>query len=102
MNRLKKRWGIHSNIQLFVIIVVFAITGSSSAKLSGPLLEFLQLDQDSMHSALYWLLRLVLIFPIYQVLLVLFGWLFGQFAFFWNFEKKMLRRMGLGFIFGNE
>ncbi|MGB5647230.1 MAG: DUF6787 family protein, partial [Muriicola sp.] len=30
--------------------------------------------------------------------LVLFGWLFGQFRFFWNFEKKMLHRIGLGFL----
>ena len=31
----------------------------------------------------------------YQMLLVFFGWLFGQFQFFWEFEKKMLRRFGL-------
>jgi hypothetical protein len=41
---------------------------------------------------------LVLIFPFYQVLLVFIGFLFGQFTFFWNFEKKMLNRMKLGFI----
>jgi hypothetical protein len=28
------------------------------------------------------------------VLLVLFGALFFQFSFFWEFEKKILRRMG--------
>jgi hypothetical protein len=39
-----------------------------------------------------------LIFPFYQVLLVFFGFIFGEFAFFWNFEKKMLRAMKLGFI----
>jgi hypothetical protein len=27
---------------------------------------------------------------------VTFGWLFGQFNFFWEFEKKMLKRFGLG------
>jgi hypothetical protein len=43
-------------------------------------------------------MRLVLIFPIYQVLLVFIGAIFGQFSFFWNFEKKMLVRLKLGFI----
>jgi hypothetical protein len=43
-----------------------------------------------------------LIFPIYQVLLVFFGFIFGQFKFFWNFEKKMLSRMGLGFLFNSK
>ena len=33
-------------------------------------------------------IRLLLIFPIYQVLLVWIGFLFGQFKFFWAFEKK--------------
>jgi hypothetical protein len=32
------------------------------------------------------------------VLLVFMGWLFGEFRFFWEFEKKMLRRTGLGFL----
>ncbi|MEM7187721.1 MAG: DUF6787 family protein, partial [Bacteroidota bacterium] len=46
----------------------------------------------------YWTIRLLIIFPIYQVLLVFFGWLYGEFTFFWGFEKKMLRGMGLGFL----
>lgn len=99
MDKLKKRWGIHSNFQLFIIFVVFAITGSSAAKLAGPLLALFEMDEENMHSLLYWPLRILLIFPIYQVLLVVFGWIFGQFDFFWGFEKKMLKRMGLGFIF---
>jgi hypothetical protein len=33
------------------------------------------------------------------MLLVVFGWVFGQFTFFWGFEKKMLKRLGLGFFF---
>ena len=34
----------------------------------------------------------------YPHLLVLVGFIFGQFKFFWWFEKKMLRGMKLGFI----
>jgi len=29
------------------------------------------------------------------VLLVAMGWVFGQFHFFWDFEKKMLSRFGI-------
>jgi hypothetical protein len=47
---------------------------------------------------IYWPLRIVMIFPIYQFLLVVFGWLYGEFEFFWAFEKKMLRLIGLGFL----
>ena len=98
MEKLKKRWGIDSNLQIIVIFIVFAITGSAAAKLAGPLTEFIGLSRESSSAWLYWPIRVLLVFPIYQVLLVFFGWLFGQFEFFWNFEKKMLNRLGLGFL----
>lgn len=99
MKQLKQRWNIDSNYQLFIIFIVFAITGSTSAWLSEPVCSWLSIDKNAMNYALYLPLRLLLIFPIYQVLLVAIGWLFGQFTFFWNFEKKMLDRLGLGFLF---
>jgi hypothetical protein len=43
-----------------------------------------------------------MIFPIYQILLVLIGAIFGQFNFFWAFEKKMLRGLKLGFLLPKE
>ncbi len=99
MKKLKDRWGIDSNWQLCIIFIVFAITGSTAAKLASPVVSFLGIDAESSHWAIYWFLRIVLIFPIYQVLLVCFGWIFGQFQFFWAFEKKMLSRMGLSKVF---
>ncbi|MCM5662910.1 DUF6787 family protein [Galbibacter mesophilus] len=95
MEKLKQRWGISSNFQLFIIFIVFGITGSTAAKIAGPVTEFIGLHPDSVHPVLYWVVRILLIFPFYQVLLVFFGWIFGQFEFFWNFEKKMLSRFGI-------
>ena len=99
MEKLKKRWGIDSNLQIVVIFIVFAVTGSTAAKLAAPVTDFIGLDRETTAGWLYWTARILLIFPIYQVLLVAFGWLFGQFKFFWSFEKKMLNRLGLGFLF---
>lgn len=98
MKKLKERWEIETNGQLFIIFLVFAITGSSAAKLGAPVSEFLEVKKE-MGWYIYWPFRILIIFPIYQVLLVFFGWVFGEFNFFWNFEKKMLRSMGLGFLF---
>jgi hypothetical protein len=99
MEKLKQRWGIDSNFQIIVIFVVFAVTGSAAAKLAEPVTELIGLDRETTNAWVYWIIRILLIFPIYQVLLVAFGWIFGQFKFFWNFEKKMLKRLGLGFLF---
>jgi hypothetical protein len=98
MEKLKQRWGIESNIQIIVIFVVFAVTGSAATKFAAPVTELIGLDKETTNAWFYWIIRILLIFPIYQVLLVAFGWLFGQFKFFWNFEKKMLRRLGFGFL----
>lgn len=101
MNKLKERWGVTSNFQLTIIFIVFAITGSASAWLSKPFCDWLGIVKEDLG---FWFtpVRLLLIFPIYQVLLVLIGFIFGQFKFFWAFEKKMLRSMGLGFLFKEE
>jgi hypothetical protein len=95
MEKLKKRWGVTSNFQLIVIFIVFAITGSSAAFAAKPITNFLGINYDN-SGWLYYLVKFVLIFPLYQVLLVLLGFIFGQFDFFWNFEKKMLHRLKLG------
>ncbi len=98
MKNFKKRWNITSNWQVFAIIVVFAITGSSAAYLSKPILGLFGIVKGELSNWIYYPLYIVLIFPIYQVLLVSFGFLFRQHTFFWTFEKKMLRSMKLGFI----
>lgn len=100
MKKLKERWGITSNFQLAVIFVVFAITGSASAWLSKPLCALIGFTHEDL-GLLYTPIRLILIFPIYQVMLVIIGFIFGQFKFFWAFEKKMLISMGFGFLFKN-
>ncbi len=101
MEKLKKRWGISSSFQLTIIFIVFAITGTASAWLSKPFCIWLGISKEDL-GLWFTPVRLLLIFPIYQVLLVLIGFIFGQFTFFWTFEKKMLKSMGLGFFFKEE
>ncbi len=98
MSDFKQRWNIKSNWQVFVIIVVFAITGSTSAYLSKPVLSIIGISKNEISGWIYYPLYIILIFPIYQVLLVFFGFVFRQFDFFWAFEKKILRSLKLGFI----
>ena len=102
MANFKERWNIKSNWQVFVILVVFAVTGSSAALLSKPVLALFGIIKGDVSNWVYYPLYIILLFPIYQVLLVSFGFVFGQFTFFWAFEKKMLKSMGLGFIFPDK
>ena len=97
MEKLKQRWGISSNWQILIIFIVFGVTGSSSLYVTKPILNTFGIVKENFNGAeifIYYCLKIVLVFIAYQILLVSFGWLFGQHQFFWNFEKKMLSRIG--------
>ncbi|RZS93655.1 DUF6787 family protein [Aquimarina brevivitae] len=92
--KLHQKWNVNYRWELIAIFIGFAITGSTAARVSSPILDFLGLNSDNISGWIYWPLRILLIFPVYQILLLGVGWLVGQFQFFWEFEKKMLGRMG--------
>ena len=98
MKKFREKWGIKSNFQLVIILIVFAITGSTSAAISSPTIDFL-FGEIEMNGFLKFILQLVIIMPIYQVLLLFFGFVFFQFNFFFKFVKKFLKLFGLGFLF---
>lgn len=91
LDKLKKRWKV-SGTQLFLILCVFAITGSLTAYLSRQITSWLDIER---YSFLFWALKLIVLLFGYQVIILLVSIPFGQFSFFWNYEKKILKRMGI-------
>ncbi len=94
MEKLIKMFRVRNFQQLVVVFVVFAITGSMSVVLANPLLFFF-FGNEIQTNEFYWLFRLLIIFPIYQILLIFIGSLFGQFKYFWEIERKILVRLGI-------
>lgn len=92
--RFKLRYGIESDWDAIVIFIVFGITGSLSVKVGKPVLEWLGVSKDTMSPWVFWPLRILIIFPIYQILQILIGSSLGQFRFFWQFQKKMFGSFG--------
>lgn len=91
--RLQNKWKV-SSAQLFLILCTFAVTGTTTAWVSRQITAWVGFDD-----ATFWLWKLllrlfVLVFG-YQVILMAVAFLFGQFRFFWNYEKKILRWMGI-------
>jgi len=96
INKVESRWVVKQRWELIRIFIVFAITGSSSVVVGRPFIQLIGITKENLHPLLYWILFVTVSLIFYQILLVLLGWVFGQFQFFWNFEKKMIRRFGLG------
>ncbi|MFD1293884.1 DUF6787 family protein [Lutibacter holmesii] len=102
MEKLKQRWGLTSNFQVVLIIIVFSINGSFAAYIAKPLTEFIGLAQETTNPWVFWPIRIALIFLIYQFTLPIVGFCFGQYKFFKAFSKKTLSRMGFKFLFKKE
>ena len=93
IEKLVKKFEANSIQHLIIIFIIFALSGSGSVFISSPILKILSLEQLISFYPLYLFVRIILIFPIYQLLLILVASLFGQFNYFWRFEKKFLQRL---------
>ena len=94
--KLEKKWILNYRWEMIRVFIVFAITGSTSLVIGRPIFKLIGITKENLNPILYWILFVIIGLVFYQLLLISFGWLFGQFNFFWEFEKKMLKRFGLG------
>ena len=90
MDRLAKRWKV-SPSRVVVILIVFACTGFTVLFLKRPVVAWFtgEGEQPLLFSVLYY----ILILPVYNAILLVYGFVFGQFRFFWEFEKRFFRRL---------
>ncbi len=89
LERMKEKWGLKSLWQVVVILIVFAATGFTVVFIRPLIFQALGIQDAS--GWLKTVSYLVLVFPLYQVLLLGYGFLFGQFQFFWEKEKKLAK-----------
>lgn len=93
INKLVKHFEAKSIIHLFIIFVVFGISGSATLFLTDPIIKFVHYLNWIENNFLLLSIRILLIFLIYQIVLIFTGYLFGEFSYFYNFEKKMLKKI---------
>lgn len=100
MEKLKQRWGLKTNWDVIAVLLVFSINGSFAAYIGKPLFKSLNFTPETADPVwTYYIVRFFTIFIIYQITFPIVGWFLGQFKFAWQFEKKFLSRLGLGFLF---
>lgn len=92
INKLIKIFKVKNLTQLIIVFTVFGITGSMSVIVGEYILSFF-FNQNLSNGILFWILRLILIFPLYQLLLIIIGTIFGEFNYFWKFTKKILTKL---------
>lgn len=91
IQRLKTKWNLKSPFQVIIILIVFACTGFTVLFIKKPIMQWLAGDEGN--SILGTILYYIFILPLYNVLLLAYGFIFGQFEFFWQFEKRFFNRI---------
>ena len=94
--RLENKWIVEYKWEMIRIFLVFAITGSSSAFISKPIMNTIGFTKENLNVFVYWFLYVIIGLIFYQILLISIAWIFGQYAFFRDFLKRLGKRVGLG------
>ncbi|MCH2449962.1 MAG: prolipoprotein diacylglyceryl transferase [Gracilimonas sp.] len=95
--KLKERWGVDHFWQVGLILFIFSITGMTALYVRKYAFYLLGFNESTpfWEEAITWVL---VVFPSYQVLFLVYGFLLGQFDFVWRFEKKSLLKLKKLFV----
>ena len=90
INNLINLFGASSKFHLIKIFIIFGLAGSLSLVFSDPLLELISIEKFISNKIFYWIIRLILILPIYQFVLIVLALVFGEFKYFKKFFIKFI------------
>lgn len=98
--KLRERWHLKNGWQVLIVLIVFACTGFTVLFIKKPLLTLLagEAGNSTKASVLYY----IFILPLYNVLLLFYGFILGQLPFFWGFEKRFFARIVSIFTLKNK
>ena len=91
-NHFKNKWNIKSNLSVLAILLTFSAAGMSVLYAKKFMFYLFDVPQD----ASFWtkfILFLILVFPMYQIFLLIWGFIFGQARFFLHYEKKIIKHI---------
>ena len=86
INRLKEKWKVKNSSQFALILITFALTGSTVIIIKKPIVDYFTIDGEK--STIFTIIYLICILPIYNIILLFYGSLLGQFNFFFEELKK--------------
>ena len=78
---------------LILIFIIFGISGSLTLILSEPIINFIKMAEIVENPFFILLLRIFIIFPLYQLVLILIATLFGEFKYFIIFTKGTYKKL---------
>ena len=94
LQRLQSKWHLKSITQVLLVLLVFACTGTTILLIKNPILTFFGIERGGGQWLMNTIAYLLLVLPLYQIMLLIYGFIFGQFRFFWEKEMQLVQRIG--------
>ena len=88
VEHFKSLFDARSTYHLFIIFLVFSISGSASLYVSSYVLKLLSIDATVINPALYWMLKIPAVILSYQFILLAVSAVFGEFKHFSKYSLK--------------
>ncbi len=101
LQKLKKKWGLSNLFQVVIILIVFSLTGMTVVLVRPIVFSWFGFDEHT-HFWVKAVTYILLIFPMYQTLILVYGALLGQFSFFWEKEKRLINFISRPFKSKND
>ncbi|MEM6843967.1 MAG: DUF6787 family protein [Bacteroidota bacterium] len=89
LKKLQTRWKVSGVRQVVLILIVFSLTGSTVVMIRPLVFQWIGITAET-SAVTRWMWYILFIIPAYQVLLLGYGWLFGQYSFFARRYQKIL------------
>ena len=78
---------------LILIFIIFGISGSLTLILSEPIINFIKINEIVENTFILLFLRIIIIFPLFQLVLISITTKSSEFNYFLLFERSMLKKL---------
>jgi hypothetical protein len=88
MDYFRAKWGITGIFRFWLIIFIFAVSGTTTLLIKEPVYNLFGIDESTpswLRTGIY----LIMIIPGYFMILMVYAAVFGEFRFFRDFIRKM-------------
>lgn len=91
LEKLRLRWKLNTISQVWWVLLTFTCTGITILLIKNSIFKLLGIPRPWPWWA--YIVYLIAILPVYNLFLLGYGFIFGQFSFFWEFEKHTIKRL---------
>lgn len=90
LTKLQAKWQLKNLMQVVLVLVVFALGGSTCAYLGRNLMPHLNFESKGV---LWWVTYIIIVTILWPLCVLFYSLFFGQYKFFKRYLSKMGKRM---------